>query len=339
MKAAFLVKYGAADDAFEIREIDRPEPTPSQVLIKVEAFGINFADIMARLGLYRGAPPLPALLGYDVVGQVVKCGESVKDLKVGQRVTALTRFSGYAEYAVAESMVACVVPEDMLAGSAVALSTQYSTARFLAFDMANIQEHDQVLVHAAAGGVGTALVQMALHKKCTVYGTCGSEAKMSYLRNNGVHHPINYRTENFFDQIRKTLNTNGLDVIFDPVGGASVRKGYRLLGAGGRVFTFGLSAMNQAKNFLGKMRILGQFGFYHPVQFLSGSKGIVGVNMLKIADEAPQKIARSMQAVIKMTQNGILKPFVGGTYSIEALAAAHKLVENRQSMGKVVVKW
>ena len=339
MKAAYLVKYGPSESAFEIREVQRPEPTPNQVLIKVEAFGLNFADVMARLGLYKGAPPLPALLGYDVVGHVEQYGSNVKNLSVGNRVTALTRFGGYAEYALSEKEVTNNIPESISAGVAVALATQYSTAYFLSQEMANIQENENVLIHAAAGGVGTALTQMALHKKCTVFGTCSSPEKMEYLRVNGVHHPINHTAKDFAAAIKTIVGDHGLDVIFNPVGGKSVKKGYRLLGAGGRLITFGVSSMNSTKSIFGKLRVLAQFGIYHPVQFLSNSKGMIGVNMLKIAEQKPKKIARVMKAVIQLHEKGVLRPHVGGEFPIEKLVEAHAFLESRKSMGKIVVKW
>lgn len=333
------MKYGKSDTAFEIREVEIPVVSDDQVLIKVEAFGINFADVMARLGLYKGAPPLPALLGYEVVGHVEKCGSNVQDIKVGDRVSAITRFGGYAEYAVAQKEVANIIPESMSVGTAVALATQYTTAYFLSHTMANIQEGDKVLVHAAAGGVGTALVQMALHKKCLVFGTCSSLDKMDYLRKNGVHHPINYLEKDFASEIKTILGTGGLDVIFDPVGGLSVSKGYKLLTAGGRLVSYGVSSMNKTKSIFGKIGVLAQFGIYHPLQFLSNSRGMIGVNMLKLGEENPEKVANAMKAVINLAQKGIIKPFVGGEYKVDQMAEAHEYLESRKSMGKIVVKW
>ena len=339
MKAAYLIKYGSADTAFELREVLKPEPEPNQVQIKVEAFGLNFADVMARLGLYKGAPPLPALLGYDVVGHIEKCGTEVKNINVGDRVTALTRFGGYAEYALAEKGVTNKIPETTAAGEAVALMTQYSTAYFLAHEMIPLQENDKVLIHAAAGGVGTALTQMALHRKCIVFGTCSSSEKIAYLRKNGVQHPINYREKDFAETIRTITGGDGLDAVFNPVGGKAVKQGFRLLAAGGRLATYGVSSMNQTKSIFGKLRVLAQFGIYHPLQFLSNSKGMIGVNMLKIAEQKPEKIARAMKAVIRLNEEGILRPHVGGEYSIDRLAEAHQFLESRKSMGKIVVKW
>ncbi|NND08719.1 MAG: zinc-binding dehydrogenase [Saprospiraceae bacterium] len=339
MKAAFLVKYGDASSAFEIREVPRPKPKDQQVLIEVEAFGLNFADVMARLGLYKAAPPLPSLLGYDVVGTIVECGPAVTEFQTGDRVTALTRFGGYAEFAVAESSVLGKIPPSMPAGVATALSTQYCTAFFLARELANVQAKDQVLVHAAAGGVGTALVQIAKHQGCEVFGTCSSAEKVAYLRDHNVDHPINYRQHDFAEKVTEILGNGGLDVIFDPVGGKSVKKGFRLLGAGGRILTYGVSSMNQAKSVFGKLHVLGQFGFYHPVQFLSKSRGMIGVNMLTIADQKPHKISRVMKQVISMTEAGILQPHVGGEYPAEHIGDAHAHLESRKSMGKIIVKW
>lgn len=339
MKAAYLIKYGPSETAFEIREVLKPEPAPNQVLIKVEAFGLNFADVMARLGLYKGAPPLPALLGYDVVGHVEKYGSNVKSVNVGDRVTALTRFGGYAEYALAEKEVTNCIPETISAGVAVALATQYSTAYFLSHEMANIQENENVLIHAAAGGVGTALTQMALYKKCIVFGTCSSPEKMEYLVKNNVQYPINHTAKDFGATIKTIVGEQGLDVIFNPVGGKSVKKGYRLLGAGGRLITFGVSSMNSTKSIFGKLRVLAQFGIYHPIQFLSNSRGMIGVNMLKIGEQKPKKIARVMKAVIQLHREGVLQPHVGGEYPIEKLAEAHTFLESRKSMGKIVIKW
>lgn len=339
MKAVYLKKYGAADLAFEISETTQPRPQAGQVLIKVEAFGLNFADVMARLGLYKGAPPIPCVLGYDVVGEVVELGTAVTDIAIGDRVTALTKFGGYAEYAIAEQEVTVKIPDTMLPGVAVALATQYCTAFWLSQRMANLQENDHVLIHAASGGVGTALVQMALHRKCKVFGTCSSSSKTEYLKGIGVHHPINYKEKDFEKEVRSINGTKGLDVVFDPVGGKSVKKGFRLLASGGRILSFGVSSMNNAKTIFGKLKILFQFGIYHPVKFLSQSKGMIGVNMLKIAEEQPEKIGEVMRKVVEWEHQGIIQPFVGAEYPIDLLAEAHSFLESRKSMGKIVVKW
>ncbi|NNC95363.1 MAG: zinc-binding dehydrogenase [Chitinophagales bacterium] len=339
MKAAYLIKNGKPEEAFEIREIDKPIPGHDQVLIKVEGFGLNFADVMARLGHYKDAPPLPAILGYDVVGTIDAKGEGVEEFNVGDRVTALTRFGGYAEFAVSDRRAIAKIPDDMDAGVGVALSTQYCTAYMLSIEMVRLHKNDHVLIHAAAGGVGTALIQIAQHHECIIFGTAGSDKKIQSLKDSGVHHAINYRKEDFAEVIRKIVGKRGLDVVFDPIGGSSVKKGFRLLGAGGRIITFGGSAMTQAKGLLGKIRVGIGFGIYHPVAFLMNSRGMIGVNMLRIADQRPHMIERVMKKVVKMTEEGILKPEVGGEFSIDELADSHRFLESRKSMGKIIVRW
>lgn len=214
MKAIVLVRKGVPEIAFELRETKMPEPLPNQVLIKVEAFGLNFADIMARNGLYDDAPPMPSVLGYDVVGRIVKSGEKVTGLKEGQRVLALTRFGGYAEFVATDARAVIPVSETISAGEATALATQYSTAYYCAEEVTTLHEGDHVLIHAAAGGVGTALVQMARNKGCIIYGTA-SAGKMKHLEEQGVNFPVNYREIDFAKAIQAIAGKRGVDVIFD----------------------------------------------------------------------------------------------------------------------------
>ncbi len=338
MKAAVLVKNGSADKAFEIRTVEKPTPKENEVLIKVEGFGLNFADIMARQGLYQDCPPLPAIIGYDVVGHIVDVGKNITHLAIGDRVTALTRFGGYAEYAVANSLACAKIDQDYPLGKATALTTQYCTAYYCFHEMMTLRPKNQVLIHAAAGGVGTALVQLAVHNNCIVFGTAGSEEKLNYIKNLGVHYPINYRAEDFYKKIVKILNQKGLDAIFDPVGGTSAKKGYKLLGAGGRLLLFGASSLSGASNFSKIKQLIG-FGFYHPIQFMMSSKSILGVNMLRIADYRPEVIQHCLQEVIKGTKNNYLDPTIAKVFSIDELADAHTYLEDRKSIGKVSIKW
>ena len=180
MKAIFLIKNGLAEKAFEIRETSIPNPNSGQVLIKVEAFGLNFADVMARNGMYKDAPPMPCVLGYDVAGKIEKIGEGVTHLKIGDRVTAMTRFGGYAEFAITDARATAIIPETIDAASATALTTQYCTAYFAAAEMVNLHPGDKVLIHSGAGGVGTALIQFAKYKQCEIFSTAGSEEKIKY---------------------------------------------------------------------------------------------------------------------------------------------------------------
>ncbi|NNF20551.1 MAG: alcohol dehydrogenase catalytic domain-containing protein, partial [Saprospiraceae bacterium] len=155
MKAIYLTKYGDSNKVFDIREVNQPKPAPGQVLIKVEAFGLNFADVIARRGLYPDAPKNPALLGYDVAGTVAGLGEGVSSVNIGDRVSALTRFGGYAEYACTMEEGVAKIPDNMDTALSTALATQACTAYYSAVQCVNLHPDDKVLIHAAAGGVGS----------------------------------------------------------------------------------------------------------------------------------------------------------------------------------------
>ena len=179
------------------------------------------------------------MLGYEVVGRIDALGAGVNTLAVGQRVVALTRFGGYATTAVTDARAAVPIPDDLDVGIAAALPTQGGTAYYCAEEMVRLHPGDHVLVQAAAGGVGTLLVQLCKRHGCTVYGTAGSDAKLDYLRALGVDHPINYRRDDFADAVRRVRGDAGLDVIFDSLGGSAVRKGLALLAPGGRIVCLG----------------------------------------------------------------------------------------------------
>ncbi len=338
MKAAVLIKFGKAEKAFEIKEVEKPKAGDGQVLIKTEAFGLNFADVVARQGDYQECPPLPTVIGYDVVGEVVEVGNGVDNVVVGDRVTAMTRFGGYAEYALTDYRACAKIAKDYPAEKATALTTQYCTAYYCFNELSNLYKGDKILIHAAAGGVGTALVQMAVDRGCEIFATAGSQEKLDYLKSIGVHHPINYRNQDFEAEIKKIIGDDGLDVIIDPVGGKSVRKGFRLLASGGRIIMLGVSDMSGA-NVFGKIKSLLGFGFYHPVQFMLKSKSMLGVNMLHIGDNRPMVLKRCLENVVALVEKGVLDPKVGKVFPASQLVEAHEYLEGRKSMGKVSITW
>lgn len=338
MKAAVLIKNGSAAGAFEIQELPRPQPAKDEVLIKVAAFGLNFADVMARKGMYKEAPQLPCVLGYDVAGTVEAVGKEVLHIKTGERVMALTRFGGYAGYAITKASAVAVIPGGMDDASATALATQYITAYYAGAEAVNLYQGDKVLIQSGAGGVGTALIQFAKHKGCEIFSTAGSDEKLKYLSSLGVHHPINYNKEDFQKKIKTLTGGKGVDVIYDAVGGASVKKGFRSLAAGGRIVCYGAAAMSD-KNIFGKIGAALGFGFYHPVMLMMPSKSMIGINMLAIADEKPEVVQRCLQAVVRLYNEGVFIPTVSKVFPAGEIAAAHEYLEKRKSTGKVVVKW
>lgn len=340
MQAVYLKKYGNSDTAFEIRETPVPRAGKGEIVIKVSHFGLNFADVVARRGLYPEAPKNPAVLGYDVGGVVHEVGEGVTSLKVGQRVAALTRFGGYAEYAVTKEAGVAVIPDSVDFATATAMATQACTAYYCAFESVTLHEGDRVLIQAAAGGVGGLLVQMAKHKKCIVYGTASS-SKIDYLKSLGVDVAIDYTKDSFTDIIKKHSPTEGVDVVFDSLGGKAFKQGFKLLNPAGRIITFGTAEQinGNKTNKLLTIKMALNFGIFSPIQMLMGSKAIIGVNMLQVADHREQVFKHCMQEVVKMVEQGIITPKIDKIFSVSEIAAAHDYLESRQSIGKIAVKW
>ncbi|MEM9052547.1 MAG: zinc-binding dehydrogenase [Bacteroidota bacterium] len=340
MRAVFLTSFGKAQSSFEIRETEKPKCKESQVLIQVEAFGLNFADVLARTGMYPETPPTPCIIGYEVVGRIEEGGSEVPGELIGKRVVALTRFGGYAEYAVTDYRALAVISEDADASEALALGTQGTTAYVCLEESMKLYSGDKVLVHAAAGGVGLMLCQFALSKGCTVFGTASQPEKLEYLRSIGVQHPINYREKDYSAEISMILGKERIDASFNSLAGKSVKKDLKLLGAGGKLVIFGAaSRAGGSKGILSGLKLLWQTGFYTPLAFIMRSKAIIGINILKLGDYKPQLVAECMSKTVALAEQGVLKPKVHKTYSVEELAKAHSALENRGTIGKVAIRW
>ena len=197
-----------------------------------------------------------------------------------------------------------------------------------------------MLVHAAAGGVGTALVQIAKWKGCEVFGTAGQPEKLEYLKSIGVDHAINYREKDFELEIKKLLADKYLDLAFDPIGGKNFKKTLSMLGSGGRIVTFGASEWSDTKGgFFDKIKLAFGFGFLHPIGLLMKSRAVIGLNMLRIAENRPEYLETCLKEVMEHYKSGILKPTVDSVYKVADIHKAHDRLEGRDSMGKVVVEW
>jgi len=340
MKAIFLVRNGESKTAFEIREIPTPKPGKGEVVVKVEAFGLNYADVMARRGLYKAAPPIPSVLGYDVAGTVHEIGERVEGIKTGDKVAAMTRFGGYAEYAVTQAGAIIPISDSMDAALATSLATHASTAVYCAGFATRLYRGDRVLIHAAAGGVGTILVQIAKDKGCIVYGSASAK-KQGYLKSLGVDFPVDSHADNPDEELIKALDGHKLDVIFDNIGGVSFKKGLQMLGAGGRMVSYGAAAQNRGSKSsqFNNIRVGLGFGFHSPIGLIVKSQSILGVNMLAIADHKPGILREVMTEVGRLADSGVIKPVLGKTFPASRIAEAHDFLESRTSTGKIALIW
>ncbi len=334
-----LIKNGTAEQAFEEKEIALPELEDDEVQIEVESFGLNYADVMARNGLYREAPPLPCVLGYEVVGKIVATGKDVSDHLKGKRVVAFTRFGGYAKH-VHTKEIAVAEISDYDSGKALCLATQYVTAFYMSHVATTVQKGDCVLIHAAAGGVGTALIQLLKGKEATIFAKTGSDRKKTYLEELGVDHIINYNKQDYGDQIQHILKRQRLDISFNPVAGSTFKKDWRLLGNGGSLILFGGSERSGKKwGILSTLNFVRKMGIIIPITLMMRSKSILGINMLKVADYKPYTLEFCLKAVVEKALNDEIHPQVGATYSADELPEAHAFLESGKSTGKVVVNW
>jgi NADPH2:quinone reductase len=339
MRAAVLIRTGNASGAFEIREIEKPAVSDYFVGIKVEAFGLNFADVMARKGKYRDAPPLPSVLGYDVCGRVTETGAKVTRVKPGDRVTALTRFGGYAEFAVTEERAVIPIPEDTDTVTALSLATQGATAWYCAEESCRIYPGERIIITAAAGGVGSLLVQLAKHRGAKVYGIVSTEEKGEIIRGLGADGVLNRSEGNIFEQYRALEGKKAIDVMFDSAGGSYVKNGIRNLAPGGRMVCYGGSQGSAADNIFSIIRFGLAFGIYHPAPFLMNCQALIGVNMLRLADYKPAVLQQCMENSVRLFREGQWTPLPGKEFPIDGLAEAHSAMEAGKIPGKIAVRW
>src|SRR5438309_7450717 len=221
-----------------MREAPDPQPGPGEVRIRVRAAGVNFADLMARRGLYPDAPPLPFVPGYEVAGEV----DAGDPGRIGQRVIALTRFGGYSDFVVVPSRRAIEMPSNLSFSQAAAIPVVWLTAWHMLVELCNVRRGQRVLVHAAAGGVGTAALQICRRIGDEVIGTA-SASKHARLREMGLSHAIDYRTQDFEVEVKRITGGRGVHIVLDAVGGASIKKGWRCLAATGKLVVFGASSL------------------------------------------------------------------------------------------------
>jgi NADPH:quinone reductase-like Zn-dependent oxidoreductase len=329
-------------EVLEVREWQDPVVGPGEVRIAVKAAGINFADTMARVGLYPEAPKPPCIVGYEVAGEIESLGEGVTGFQVGDRVTAGTRFGGQAELVTAPADQVLPLEDRLSFEQGAAIPVNYATAYAALVTMGGLQETDRVLIHAAAGGVGTAATQLAKGRGAEVFGTA-SAGKHEAILGLGVDHAIDYRSQDFEDEVRKLTDGEGVDVIIDATGPTNFKKDYRLLRSGGCLIMYGLS---EASTGTGRSipkaasaMIRGPFAtfpWWKSLNAMNENKGIFGLNMLAWSDAEPglTRIIEPLQAEIESAK---LEPVVAEAFPFDRAGDAHQFIADRKNVGKVVL--
>jgi|SRR4051794_20383400 len=341
MRAVVLTGTGGPE---VLRVQERPDPAlaPGEVRIAVRAAGINFADTMARVGLYPDAPKPPCVLGYEVAGEVESVADGVSEFAVGDRVMAGTRFGGQAELVAVPAGQVLPLPERLSFEQGAAFPVNYGTAYAALILMGGLREGDRVLIHAAAGGVGIAATQIARNAGAEIFGTA-SPAKHEAIRAQGVQHPIDYRGQDFAAEVRRLTAGEGVDVIIDALGPASFRKDYRLLRSGGRLVMFGLSEATKsgARDVPAALRSLlamplATMPWWKSLSMMNENKGVFGLNMLSWWDREGS-LDRVTEPLMADLEAGRLEPVVAEAFAFERAGEAHEFIAQRRNVGKVVL--
>ena len=334
-EAIFLVKKGEAKHAFMRKEITLPPLNKGEVIIHSEAFGLNYADVMARNGLYREAPPMPCVIGYEVVGKVLSVGPEGNSDLIGKRVLAFCRFGGYGRHVITTEMALAPI-DKMPASEVLALSTQGVTAYYMTDYLAPIQRGDRVLIHAAAGGVGTILIQLAKLRGAEVIAKVGSAKKEVIVKNIGADHAINYKTQDYIDGIN---DRKKIDASFNPIGGSTFKKDWNHLAPGGKLYLFGGAELSGRFGIFSSLNFLRKMGIVLPAALMMTSKSILGVNMLKIADKKPRIMQECLVKLMELYLHKKIKVIVDKVYNVNDISAAHAHLESGKSIGKISVVW
>jgi len=321
----------------EVREAADPAAGEGEVRVRVAAAGVNFADVLARMGLYPDAPPLPAVVGYEVSGTVDAVGEGVERVAVGDRVAALTRFGGYADTVVVPAGQLVPLPEGFSLEAAAAIPVNYLTAWLMLVHHAGVRSGETVLVHAAAGGVGQAALQICQHRGAEVIGTA-SQPKHDRLRQMGVKRCIDYRSEDFEERVLTLTGGRGVDVALDAVGGKSFKKSYRCLAPLGKLFMFGISsfAPGRTRSLLSALRGFVALPRFGPVGLMNDNKGVFGVNLGHLWDEG-ERLRDMMAELFALAGQGTLRPVVDATFPFARAHEAHAYLQDRRNFGKVLL--
>lgn len=336
MRQVWITKKGGPE-VLQVREAPDPEPRPGEVRIRVAAAGINFADVMARMGLYPDSPPLPTVVGYEVAGTVDRVGAGVEGIREGDRVGSLTRFGGYSDLACVAAAQAYPLPTGLSFEKAAAIPVNYLTAWLMLVWLGCVREGDRVLVHAAAGGVGQAALQICRWKGAEVIGTA-SASKHARLRELGVAHCIDYRTQDFLAEVKRVTSGRGVDIALDAVGGESFRKSYRALAPLGRLYVFGASALAPGKrrSIVSAARGLLAMPSFRPLPMMSANRGVHGVNLGHLWKQAAL-LRRLLGEIVARVEDGTFDPVVDRTFPFDRAGEAHAYIQDRKNFGKVLL--
>lgn len=330
MRAVVITKHGGPE-VLKVEERPDPRLGAGEVRIDVAAAGVNFADVMARIGVYPDAPKPPCVVGYEVAGTVLEVGDGVEGLSSGQRVLAGTKFGGYASQVVVAAGDVVALPDELTFEQGAAIPVNYATAWAGLIGYGSLQPGERVLIHAAGGGVGIAATQIARRAGAEIYGT-SSPSKHERIRELGVEHTIDYTRPGWETGLPK------FDLVMDALGGASFRRSYNLLRPGGRLVAFGASAVvsGEKRNPVSALRTVLRMPRFNMIKQMSESKAVIGLNMLSLWKDR-ETLAPWIEPLRELMADGTIQPVVAGAFPFADAGEGHRMLTERRNLGKVVL--
>ena len=336
MRALTITRYGPPE-VLSIRESPDPAPGPGQVCIRVARAGLNFADVSARVGLYPDAPKPPMVMGYEVSGTVVALGEGVSGPPVGTRVVAMTRFGGQATHALADARYVLPLPDGMDLDQAAALPVNWLTAHHMLHRVASLRPGMTMLVHMAAGGVGLAAIALARAVGgVTIFGTA-SAPKHPVLREAGVEHPIDYRTQDYVAEVKRLTGGRGVDLVLDALGGPEWARNTSVLAPVGQLICFGWAnaTTGESRNLLKVVGGLATMKRWNALDLMSRNIGVSGVNVGHLWGEA-ERMRATLDALMALWREGKVRSHIDRVFPLAEGAAAHRRMHERKNVGKIL---
>ncbi len=337
MRAYLLTRHGSPD-VLRIHDLPDPEPGPGEVAVRVRAIGINYAEVLSRKGLYGWAPKLPYVPGMEAAGRIEAVGAGVSEEHVGEEVLVGAQYGAYAERIVVPASQALPAPPGYSLEESAAFAVNYLTAWVSLVEMARLRPTDRVLVSAAAGGVGTAAVQIARAFGCRVVGMAGSDDKLERVRALGADATVNYRSPDFPRRLEEAVGGRAIDVALEFVGGEVFRRSMASLAPFGRLVVAGYASMDLKR--------------WNPVTWWRTWRDAPRVNVMKLAEASTgllathvgyllpdvDRLRRVWQELTAFVEEHGIRPVVGSTFPFHELPDAHRFMESRRSVGKIVVR-
>ena len=337
MKQVVISRHGGPE-VLHVRDSTDPQLNSSDVLIDVKYTGINFADLLMRMGLYPTAPKPPFTPGYEVSGIVSEVGSTENKELIGQRVAAMTPFGGYSSKVAVNKDRLIPLPDDLDLAQAAAMPVVYLTSYVMLFLQAHLQQNEWVLIHNIGGGVGLAAIDLSRIIGANIIGTA-SAGKHDRLKEMGIHHLIDYNTEDFVSRVKEITDGKGVNVIIDPIGGDHLKKSFRALGTFGRLVAFGFSktAKSSRRNILHVLKEYAKTPKFSPVKLMGKNKGVFGCHLGMVMNRE-DLLMKSMEQLLAYCNNGDIDPKVDRIFPMSKVQDAHQYIMDRRNFGKVLLE-